>query len=149
MRTRILDRVKDAIDIEDRDLTIADDVCARLAGWNIGDLRHGNELRHGAPFAGAKRESMLSDFRAFLESELKLLGNASHHAYSFGQANMAKRALERFDAEVAERVPLLLPVTDAQAALAALEREGKPGSTLDPALARVRDLLRTTLTTPV
>ena len=40
---------------------------------------------------------MLSDYRTWLESELKLLGNASHHAYSFGQANMAKRAIERLD----------------------------------------------------
>jgi NAD(P)H-dependent FMN reductase len=91
---------------------------------------------------------MLSDFRAFLESELKLLGNASHHAYSFGQANMAKRALERLDAEVAEHVPLLLPIADAQAALAALEAEAAPDSTLDPALARVRDLLRAALVAP-
>jgi hypothetical protein len=148
VRARIFDRVKDAVDIEDRDLTIADDVCARLAAWDIGDLRHGNELRHGGPFAGAKREFMLSDFRAFLESELKLLGNASHHAYSFGQANMAKRALERLDAEVAEHVPLLLPIADAQAALAALEAEAAPDSTLDPALARVRDLLRAALVAP-
>ena len=44
---------------------------------------------------------MLRDYRNWLESELKLLGNASHHAYAFGQANMAKRALERFDADCA------------------------------------------------
>jgi hypothetical protein len=42
---------------------------------------------------------LLRDYRDWLESELKLLGNASHHAYAFGQANMAKRALERFDAD--------------------------------------------------
>lgn len=40
---------------------------------------------------------MLQSYRDWLESELKLLGNASHHAYAIGQANMAKRALERFD----------------------------------------------------
>ena len=37
---------------------------------------------------------MLKDYRDWLDAELKLLGNASHHAYAFGQANMAKRALE-------------------------------------------------------
>jgi len=42
---------------------------------------------------------MLADYRRWLESELNTLGNASHHAYAFGQANMAKRALERFDKE--------------------------------------------------
>ena len=47
---------------------------------------------------------MLRDYRDWLESELKLLGNASHHAYSFGQANMAKRALERLDAELGKNV---------------------------------------------
>ena len=45
---------------------------------------------------------MLRDYRNWLESELKLLGNASHHAYAFGQANMAKRALERFDRDCAD-----------------------------------------------
>ena len=45
---------------------------------------------------------MLLDYRNWLESELKLLGNATHHAYAFGQANMAKRALERFEADCAE-----------------------------------------------
>ena len=50
---------------------------------------------------------MLRDFRAWLQSELQLLGNASHHAYAFGQANMAKRALERYDAETAELAAIL------------------------------------------
>ncbi len=47
---------------------------------------------------------MLRDYRDWLESELKLLGNASHHAYAFGQANMAKRALERFDADCGDEL---------------------------------------------
>ena len=59
---------------------------------------------------------MLRNYRDWLESELKLLGNASHHAYAFGQANMAKRALERFEAdcgaalalEEARRTPAIL-----------------------------------------
>jgi hypothetical protein len=52
---------------------------------------------------------MLSDYRNWLESELKLLGNASHHAYSFGQANMAKRAIERLDAVIADKAVIALP----------------------------------------
>ena len=55
---------------------------------------------------------MLSDYRTWLESELKLLGNASHHAYSFGQANMAKRALERFDQDRAQTLAALESVED-------------------------------------
>jgi hypothetical protein len=64
---------------------------------------------------------MLSDYRTWLESELKLLGNASHHAYSFGQANMAKRAIDRLDEELQGKIPLLLERPDAAALLAALE----------------------------
>src|SRR5579875_1564805 len=51
---------------------------------------------------------MLKDYHDWLESELKLLGNASHHAYSFGQANMAKRAIERLDATLAKKVVVVL-----------------------------------------
>jgi hypothetical protein len=52
------------------------------------------------------RDALLRDYRDWLESELKLLGNASHHAYAFGQANMAKRALERFEADCADALAL-------------------------------------------
>ncbi len=88
---------------------------------------------------------MLTDYRAFLVSELELLGNASHHAYSFGQANMAKRAIERLDAELADHTPLLLATGDATAALAALEVLADREAALDPALATLREALRTAL----
>jgi hypothetical protein len=52
------------------------------------------------------RDALLRDYRNWLESELNLLGNASHHAYAFGQANMAKRALERFDVDCGEALAL-------------------------------------------
>lgn len=88
---------------------------------------------------------MLSDYRTFLESELALLGNASHHAYSFGQANMAKRAIERLDAELADRVLLLLESTEAGAVLTALEMLLERHGALDPALAALRERLREAL----
>jgi hypothetical protein len=50
-----------------------------------------------AQFRARGGDVLLQRYRDWLESELKLLGNASHHAYALGQANMAKRALERFD----------------------------------------------------
>jgi hypothetical protein len=81
---------------------------------------------------------MLSDYRNWLEAELKLLGNASHHAYSFGQANMAKRAIERLDEELKDRVALLLSRTDAAGVLTALEALGRSDAALDPALERLR-----------
>jgi hypothetical protein len=64
------------------------------------------------------RDALLRDYRNWLESELRLLGNASHHAYAFGQANMAKRALERFDGDCADALAL----EDAQHPAAVLEQ---------------------------
>jgi hypothetical protein len=84
---------------------------------------------------------MLSDYRTFLESELKLLGNASHHAYSFGQANMAKRAIERLDQELAGKTVLLIQNGEAASAAAALD-EMAAGAALPPPLERLRAALR-------
>ncbi|HEY0798000.1 MAG TPA: hypothetical protein VGD50_02565 [Candidatus Baltobacteraceae bacterium] len=69
---------------------------------------------------------MLSDYRNWLESELKLLGSASHHAYSFGQANMAKRAIERLDAELADKAIVVLPRDQAGALLERLDTLAPP-----------------------
>jgi hypothetical protein len=80
---------------------------------------------------------MLADYRNWLESELKLLGNASHHAYSFGQANMAKRAIERLDAELEGKVDVLLDRAEAAAVLAALDSLAAQGQ-LPEALAVLR-----------
>ena len=81
---------------------------------------------------------MLSDYRTWLESELKLLGNASHHAYSFGQANMAKRALERLDQEVADRVFVALTLPEAAGISTALEMLLEKTSALAPELEMLR-----------
>ncbi len=87
---------------------------------------------------------MLTKFRAWLESELQLLSSASHHAYSFGQANMAKRALERLDQEGPHAITLSFEretIVAALTAFAMLEEQG----TLAPALATLRDALRAAL----
>ena len=89
---------------------------------------------------------MLRDYRDWLESELKLLGNASHHAYSFGQANMAKRALERLDAELGKNVYVAIERPEAMMALTALEMLLEQQTALDPSLAALRDRLRTAVT---
>jgi hypothetical protein len=98
----------------------------------------GRALR-GRP--GATRRSglltMLSDYRLWLDSELKLLGNASHHAYSFGQANMAKRAIDRLDQELENKVALLIERPQAAALLASLEARAA-ASDLDAPLAALR-----------
>jgi hypothetical protein len=86
---------------------------------------------------------MLSDYRSWLASELKLLGNASHHAYSFGQANMAKRAIERLDAEIGERV--LVPLGRAEAGAALAELESRIAAAASPALEALAHGLRQAL----
>jgi hypothetical protein len=98
-----------------------------------------------SPFAAAKPLYMLSEYRNWLEAELKLLGNASHHAYSFGQANMAKRAIERLDQELAGRVIVPLDRPAAAEILKELEMLAERGGALAPALADLRETLRTAL----
>ncbi|MFN2460593.1 MAG: hypothetical protein ABR591_07900 [Candidatus Velthaea sp.] len=88
---------------------------------------------------------MLADYRAWLESELQLLGNASHHAYSFGQANMAKRAIEKLDEEFAANVYVAIDKTEARRALTALEAIGEQSTSLEPNLDVLRDAIRTAL----
>jgi hypothetical protein len=89
---------------------------------------------------------MLSDYRNWLEGELELLGNASHHAYAFGQANMAKRALEQLDAALADELPLGLSRSEAAAALVDLDRLAERDGTLSGPLAALRAALAAALT---
>lgn len=88
---------------------------------------------------------MLKDYRDWLESELKLLGNASHHAYSFGQANMAKRAIERLDTTLGKKIVVVLDDPQARAVLTAIEMLEQETTTLDPALAGLRENIRISL----
>ena len=81
---------------------------------------------------------MLSDYRAWLVSELELLGNASHHAYAFGQANMAKRAIERLDEELADALTAT-QIADAKAALDELRaRDGALPAALEVIASKLR-----------
>jgi hypothetical protein len=97
-----------------------------------------------------KWDALLRDYRNWLESELKLLGNASHHAYSLGQANMAKRALDELDRELAQTLPLAVDPVEARRALTELELAEQRDSTLPPGLTELRAALRLALdaTTP-
>lgn len=88
---------------------------------------------------------MLRDYRDWLEGELKLLGNASHHAYSFGQANMAKRALERLDAELARTLYVALDQLAARRSLLAIERLEERTTAEVPELETLREAIRIAL----
>jgi hypothetical protein len=88
---------------------------------------------------------LLKDYRDWLESELKLLGNASHHAYSFGQANMAKRAIERLDAELSRTMYVPVDRADARRALTALEALGQQTTSLPSELSILRETIKAAL----
>ena len=102
-----------------------------IAGF-LCRVRKGPRMNEMAP-------GTLAEFRAWIASELQLLGNASHHAYSFGQANMAKRALERLDALLDGHLDVLLTPSEGRALLAALDR---PEAAAGAELPAVRDRLR-------
>ncbi|GAC1411148.1 MAG: hypothetical protein NVSMB64_20740 [Candidatus Velthaea sp.] len=57
---------------------------------------------------------------------MKLLGNASHHAYSFGQANMAQRAIQRLDEELTNTAYIALDTATARRALTELQTSAAP-----------------------
>ncbi|HEY0615897.1 MAG TPA: hypothetical protein VGC96_14700 [Candidatus Elarobacter sp.] len=88
---------------------------------------------------------MLKDYRDWLESELKLLGNASHHAYSFGQANMAKRAIERLDEELAHAAYVALEKGEARRVLTAIEALGQQTTGVPAELEGLREAIKTAL----
>jgi hypothetical protein len=91
---------------------------------------------------------LLKDYRDWLESELKLLGNASHHAYSFGQANMAKRAIEQLDGELAKTLYVPLDRAEARRVLTALEALGQKTTSLPSELQGLREAIKTALDEP-
>jgi hypothetical protein len=88
---------------------------------------------------------LLKDYRDWLESELKLLGNASHHAYSFGQANMAKRAIDRLDEELARTLYVAFDKAQARRVLTAIEAESEHTTSTRPEFESLRDALRAAL----
>jgi len=88
---------------------------------------------------------LLKDYRDWLEAELKLLGNASHHAYSFGQANMAKRAIERLDAELSATLYVPLERAEARRVLTAIEALAEQTTGIPPEFATLREALTAAL----
>jgi hypothetical protein len=85
---------------------------------------------------------LLRDYRDWLVSELKLLGNASHHAYSFGQANMAKRAIDELDKTLAGTLYVPLDVVRARQVLIELDLLAQRDTAVPPGLAALREALK-------
>jgi hypothetical protein len=96
-------------------------------------------------FPRAEEDALLKDYRDWLVSELTLLGNASHHAYSFGQANMAQRAIERLDEELGRTLYVGLDKVTARKVLTAIEAQGEQTTSVRPELETLRDTLRAAL----
>jgi hypothetical protein len=92
-----------------------------------------------------KWDALLRDYRDWLKSELLVLGNASHHAYSLGQANMAKRAIDELDKELDDALYVALDKTEARRALTELEMLEERDTALTPGLVALRDSLRAAL----
>jgi hypothetical protein len=92
-----------------------------------------------------EEDVLLKDYRDWLESELKLLGNASHHAYSFGQANMAKRAIERLDEELAKTLYVPLARPEARRVLTAIEALAQQTTDVPAELKALRDAIVTAM----
>jgi hypothetical protein len=85
---------------------------------------------------------VLRDYRDWLRSELQLLGNASHHAYSFGQANMAQRAIEELDKELAQTLYVPIGKAEARRVLTELELLTERDTALTPGLVELRHALQ-------
>jgi hypothetical protein len=85
---------------------------------------------------------MVRDYCAWLQSELQLLGNAGNDAYSLGQANMAKRAFQRLDAEIDDRIVIELEPETAGSIAEALEMMAETEA-LPDALVELLQLIRT------
>ena len=75
---------------------------------------------------------MVRDYRAWLQSELQLLAGAGSDAFALGQVTMARRALERLDAETGDLVAVELEPEQAQAITAELDTLAKNESLPEP-----------------
>jgi hypothetical protein len=143
VRTRIVESIERSAGVEDGDFPAVDHDGRRGARRNIGNLDNRNEFDgHASELCEGKTDALLRDYRDWLKSELQILGNASHHAYSLGQANMAKRAIEELDKTLAPALNLPLGKAEAQRALTELELIEQRDTALPPGLVALRDALR-------
>lgn len=84
---------------------------------------------------------MLKDYRDWLESELELLGDTSDHAYSSGQANLTKRAIDKLDEELARNLYVAIDHAKARRLLTALEALEERTTSIAPELAELREAI--------
>lgn len=85
---------------------------------------------------------MVRDYRAWLQSEMHSLLNAGDDPYSLGQANMAKRAIERLNSEINDSIIVEIESDSAAAMADALEMMAE-AEALPDALVELLRLIRT------
>lgn len=85
---------------------------------------------------------MVRDYRAWLQSELQLRPSGTGDLYAEGQRDMAKRAIDRLDAEVDDRVVVELTPETCQAVTEALDMMAE-AETLPDALVELLRVIRT------
>jgi len=84
---------------------------------------------------------LLKDYRDWLTDEITLLEDGSDRQYELGRANMASRALARFDAEIARTLYVALDRALARRVLTTLEAMGQQSTATAPELAELRDAI--------
>src|ERR1035441_4556584 len=133
VRASIVEGIERSTGIEDGDFTTVDHDGDRGTRRDVGNLCDGNEFDgHASELCERKTDALLRDYRDWLKSELQILGNASHHAYSLGQANMAKRAIDEFDKQLEPTLYVPLGKAEAQRALTELELLEQRDTALSP-----------------
>jgi hypothetical protein len=143
VRARIVEGIKHSAGVEDGNFPPIDHDGRRGARRDIRNFGNGNEFDgHASELCEGKTHALLRDYRDWLKSELQILGNASHHAYSLGQANMAKRAIEQLDITLATALYFPLGKAEARRALTELELLDERDTALPPGLIALRDALR-------
>ncbi len=88
---------------------------------------------------------MLSEYRAWLESELQTRRADTQDAYALGEVEMLKRAIARLDSQPTGSLPLTVHRSQAASVLTALEMLAQRETNLDPALRSLREMLKEAL----
>ena len=132
MRARILNGVKCAVNIEDGDLVPAHGKAASRAGRNLSDASDADKSRKAVRLRH-RGKLMVRDYRAWLQSEMQLPG---------AEGEMARRALDRLDMELGERVVLELEPEQADLLAAELDALAQ-AEALPDALVELLQIIRT------
>lgn len=141
MGAAVLNGIEGAVYVEDSHFIPAHGIAAAGARRNLAGAGDANEGRCGIGF-GHMGELMVRDYRAWLQSEMQLLAQ-NGEANAVGQGEMARRAMERLDLELGDRVVLELEPDQVDAIAAELDALAQ-AEALPDALVELLQIIRTT-----